>query len=128
MIRNLFISLLVAVFAASFMYLGDVAGITASNEDVMAVESCILDTTKAVLDSDDESFMISSCDALASFYFRLTNRGCKSRSNNSGANVVSVFKRMLSQVYFITPSYFPKQPINLRCSVPQYIYLGNLRI
>ena len=41
MIRNLFISLLVAVFAASFMYLGELSGVTASNEEVAAVESCI---------------------------------------------------------------------------------------
>ena len=50
MIRNLFISLLVAVFAASFMYLGELAGVTASNEEVMAVENCILDSTQTVLE------------------------------------------------------------------------------
>ena len=64
MIRNLFISLLVAVFAASFMYLGELSGVTASNEEVAAVASCILDSTQTVLDSDDESFITTSCDDL----------------------------------------------------------------
>lgn len=127
MIRNLFISLLVAVFAASFMYLGELAGVTASNEEVMAVESCILDSTQTVLDSDDESFIITSCDGLASSYFRLANRGCKSRSNN-GANVVSDFRRILSHGYCITTSYLYKHLITLSCSVPHYIYHRNLRI
>lgn len=127
MIRNLFISLLVAVFAASFMYLGELAAVTASNEEVMAVENCILDSTQTVLDSDDESFIITSCDGLASFCFRLANRGCKSRSN-SGANVVSDFRRILSHGYCITTSYFYKHPIILSCSVPHYIYHRNLRI
>lgn len=127
MMRNLFMSLLVAVFAASFMYLGELSGVTASNEEVAAVENCILDSTQTVLDSDDESFITTSCDYLASFYFRLANRGCKSRSN-SGANVVSDFRRILSHGYCIITSYLYKHLITLSCSVPHYIYHRNLRI
>jgi len=126
MIRNLFISLVVAIFAVSLLYVGDWTGDTASNEGVTAVENAVRILTGD--DNEEAAFQADRTD-WSSYALRLRMSSRSHHSRTSGGTGVDndTHRQVLQETD--RPSHLTYlTPFHRHCTVPSYLFWRNLRI